>query len=204
LESSSNKSGPSPVDPTDERLVQRACEGDRHARGLLFERHREAAYAVALRVTGRNEDALDVVQDAFLRAFERLADFQREAGFRTWLLRIVTNRSLDLLRSRKVRVAMSISGSRDDDADPGPQPAAEIEPAGHQLDRQVLAQRLAGAMEALPPDQRAAFALFATGELSYAEIAQTLGIPIGTVMSRLYHARRKLFELLPDLAPDGA
>jgi RNA polymerase sigma-70 factor (ECF subfamily) len=72
---------------------------------------------------------------------------------------------------------------------------------GDELERGELAGRLRRAIEALPPDQRAVFALYATGDMTYGQIAEALGIPIGTVMSRLYHARRRLHEMLPDLAP---
>lgn len=184
--------------------MQRAATGDRDARRELFEQYRESAYRVALRITGRNEDALDVTQDSFIRAFERLEDFQGEASFRTWLLRIVSNRALDVLRARKVRLAVPIDSSKDDD------PRAELaaraidSAPGQDLEARELGARLRVAMEALPADQRSVFALYASGEMTYARIAEVLGIPVGTVMSRLYHARRKLHELLPDLAPRGA
>ncbi len=181
-------------------LVERAAAGDREARRELFERFREAAYGVALRITGRSEDALDVVQDSFIRAFERLGDFQQEAGFQTWLLRIVSNRALDILRARKVRLAIPLDGGDDE---PRYEPATDDGAAlpGDELERGELAGRLRRAIEALPPDQRAVFALYATGDMTYGQIAEALGIPIGTVMSRLYHARRRLHEMLPDLAP---
>jgi RNA polymerase sigma-70 factor (ECF subfamily) len=190
------------VEPEELRVVDRAAAGDSAARRALFEQHREAAYRTALRITRREEDALDVVQDSFIRAFDRLAEFQRESGFRTWLLRIVANRALDVLRTRKVRQAVPLDPG---DESRGPQLAAPdtSAPPGQELERQELAQRLRQALEALPADQRAVFALYATGEMTYGEIAAALEIPIGTVMSRLYHARRRLFEILPDLATPG-
>jgi len=190
----------SSVESPENRLLESAARGDGEARRTLFERYREAAYRVALRVTGRNEDALDVVQDAFIKAFDSLGGFQREAAFKTWLLRIVTNRSLDLLRSRKVRLAVSLD--RDEEGDgPRIQPAGDSAAPGAGLERGELAERLRNAIDALPPDQRAVFAMYADGEATYGEIAEALGVPIGTVMSRLYHARRKLHEMLKDLAP---
>ena len=180
-------------------MVEQAADGSRDARRELFERHRELAYRVALRVTGRPEDALDAVQDSFIRAFERLDSFQRESSFRTWLLRIVTNRALDILRARKVRLAIPLDGGADE---PGPDVAApQAARPADELEARELGERLRRAIEALPPPQRAVFALYATGETTYAQIAEALGVPIGTVMSRLYHARRRLHELLPDLAP---
>ena len=198
-----NSASGSNVNESELRLVDQAAAGDRAARRELFERYREVAYRVALRITGRPEDALDVVQDSFIRAFERLGEFQRDAGFKTWLLRIASNRALDVLRSRRVRVAIPLDGDDDDprlelasrDADRHP---------GLALEHQELANRLRRAIEGLPPDQRAVFALYATGDMTYQQIADVLGVPIGTVMSRLYHARRRLHEMLPDLAPTAA
>lgn len=188
------------VDKTEFCLVEQAAAGDREARRQLFDRFRDVAYRVALRVTGRAEDALDVVQDSFIRAFERLGEFQRESGFQTWFLRIVSNRALDLLRARKVRLAIPLDGDDDEHGRDLAVPAADVQP-GQDLERRELAERLRRAIETLPPEQRAVFALYATGELTYGQIAEALGIPIGTVMSRLFHARRRLHDMLPDLAP---
>lgn len=180
--------------------VAAAARGDEAARRELFEAHREVAFHAAFRVTGRHADALDAVQDAFIRAFAGLDAFQGEAGFRTWLLRIVTNRALDLLRARKVRLAASIDAERDDEPNAAPIVASSAEP-DRALEHAEQTETIRAAVEELPPDQRAVFSLFAAGELSYAEIAEALGIPIGTVMSRLFHARKKLQERLAGLAP---
>lgn len=185
-------------------LIARAARGAQDAQRVLFERYREAAYRAALRITGRHEDALDVVQDAFIRAFDRLTEFSGDASFKTWLLRIAANRALDVLRARKVRLATPLDvGSGDDgprlsltDGHPANRPDAG--PEQHEL-----AARLQAAIETLPLEQRTVFALYASGDLTYGDIAEALGIPVGTVMSRLYHGRRRLAQLLPDLAPGG-
>jgi RNA polymerase sigma-70 factor (ECF subfamily) len=183
------------------RRLAAAAAGDREARRDLFEAYRDVAFRVAYRICGREEDALDTVQDAFIKAFDRLAAFEGQASFKTWLLRIVTNRALDLMRARKVRLAVPLEGG-DEEAggvtlpDHGPAPGAALE-------REELATRLRSAIDALPPDQRAVFSLYATGELTYGQIAELLGIPLGTVMSRLYHARRRLQAMLPDVAPSA-
>jgi len=190
------------VDITELQLVDGAAAGNRDARRALFERYRDVAFHVALRITRREEDALDVVQDSFIRAFERLGEFQREAGFRTWLLRIVSNRALDLLRSRKVRLAVRLDGD-DDERAPEVPSGDPVDQPDYGLEQQELAQRLKRAVDRLPTEQRAVFALYATGEMTYGQIAEVLGIPIGTVMSRLFHARKRLHELLPDLVPSG-
>lgn len=191
------------VDSSELRLVESAAAGDRDSRRALFEQHRDVAYRVAKRITGRHEDAMDVVQESFIKAFDGLAGFQRDSGFRTWLLRIVSNRSLDLLRSRRVRLARSIeSGSEDDRG--GIELPAHAPGVSEGLERGELAERLKRAIDSLPADQRSVFALYSSGDMTYGEIAEALGIPIGTVMSRLYHARRRLHEVLADLAPPGA
>jgi RNA polymerase sigma-70 factor (ECF subfamily) len=194
-------SQPSDVHSAIEQLVSRAATGDRDARHELFVRFREDAYKVAFRITGRHADAADVVQDAFIKAFDGLTGFQAEASFKTWLLRIVANRALDALRKRKIRLAAPID-SDDGAGEAGRLADPRAEPAGARLDRQELGVRLQAAIEKLSPDHRSVFALYATGDKTYGEIAEMLGIPIGTVMSRLYHARRKLRELLPDLAAE--
>lgn len=193
--------------------MDRAAAGDRDARRELFERYREPAYRVAFRVTGRSEDALDVVQDSFIKAFEGLSSFQRESGFKTWFLRIVTNHALDFLRARKVRATVGLARAGEDGSADPLVAFAEAEDrrvdraaagVAAELERKELARRLADAVRALPPEQRAVFALYASGDLTYGQIAEIVGVPIGTVMSRLFHARRKLQEMLPDLAPRTA
>ena len=195
-----NSMDPSNIDTPEWQLVDCAAAGDRDARHVLFERHRETAYRVAMRITRRHDDALDVVQDGFIRAFQRLGDFQRESGFKTWLLRIVANRALDLLRSRKVRQALPIDGGEDS---AGPLLAGDEATGapGRDLEQRELRDRLHAAIQRLPAAQQTVFVLYATGELTYGEIAATLNVPLGTVMSRLYHARRRLHELLPEFAP---
>ncbi len=196
-----NTPDPSNVSNVEAPWLAAAAAGDRNAQRALFEQYRDTAYRVAFRITGRDADALDVVQDAFIKAFENLGSYEGGSSFKTWLLRIVSNRGLDLLRARKVRIAVRLdSGAEAEDggldvADP----RSDASPAGG-LEAEDLAARLNAALEALPPEQRAVFALFATGELSYAEIAEAVGVPIGTVMSRLFHARKRLQESLKDLA----
>lgn len=194
-----NSPTPPPVHPSEPDPVAAAARGDRAAQRQLFERYRDAAFRVAFRITGREEDALDVVQDAFIKAFDGLAGYQGDASFKTWLLRIVSNRALDVLRARKVRLAAPLDGGEDEGAVSVADERREEQP-GAALERAELARRVNVALEALPPDQRAVFALHAVGELTYAEIAEAVGIPIGTVMSRLFHARKRLQESLKELA----
>lgn len=179
------------------QLIGRARGGDREAFRLLHEAHREAAYRVAWRLLGNREDALDVVQDAFVRAYENLSSFAGQSSFRSWLLRIVNNRAIDWRRARRLRKGVSLS-TADEEQGPGGNrrvPAVD-DPPDRSLQQQELEEALRRAMDRLPEESRSVLALYAGGQMSYREIADSLGIPIGTVMSRLYHARRRLREAL--------
>jgi RNA polymerase sigma-70 factor (ECF subfamily) len=170
----------------DETLVGQARAGDRSACEELFQRHRSDAYRCAYRLLGHEQDALDVVQEATLKAFSALADFDGRSGFRTWLLRIVTNTAFDWGRRRKRR-----PGGRGGDEVPGYEPAAQEDPARniHQQDQR---REINQALGRLSPTLRETFILFAELGLSYKEIAESQEVPIGTVMSRIYAAREKL------------
>lgn len=186
--------GPAVMVAGDEQLIERAGRGDRDALNELFRRYRQVAYRVAYRLLGNEADALDAVQEAFVKALTHLRGFQGRSSFKTWLLRVVSNASLDLGRSRGRREALSFDAI-------GPQNREDIEPlvvdeAGRDLEREDLRRLLARALEQLPPAQRQTFVLHAEAGLSYREVAGTLNISIGTVMSRLYYARQKLRALL--------
>jgi RNA polymerase sigma-70 factor (ECF subfamily) len=174
------------VQSPDEALLQRTRAGDVAAREALFERHRNEAYRYAYRLLGNEQDALDVVQEAMLKAFSAIGEFDGRSGFRTWLLRIVTNTAYDWGRRRKRRSSRS-----GDDAANGREPVFNDDPARrlHQLD---LRRALDQALDRLTPTIRTTFVLFAELDLTYKEIAETQNIPIGTVMSRIHAAREKL------------
>lgn len=183
--------------PDDEALVRLAREGSRTACDELFLRHRGVAYRVAYRLLGNESDALDAVQDGFLKAFLGLTDFDGRSVFRTWLIRIVTNAALDLGRKRGRRNAAGLnagggSGPSGEDDDRGQfEPAVESDPT-RGLHREDLRRILDAALDRLNPPVRTTFVLFAEAGLSYKEIAESQGVPIGTVMSRLHYARQKL------------
>jgi len=181
---------PSGVICDDETLVQLARGGDRPACEELFRRHRDAAYRVAYRMLSHHEDALDAVQEGFIKAIAHLQNFDGRSGFRTWLLRIIHNAAIDAGRKRKRRPTL---GLNDDNG--GSEPAGEDDPA-RGLNRQDLRRALDIALSRLSPTTRHTFILFAEGGLSYKEIADLQEVPIGTVMSRLHYARHKLQSYL--------
>jgi RNA polymerase sigma-70 factor, ECF subfamily len=181
----------------DEQLLRRFQAGDRTALEVLFQRHRAVAYRVAFRLLGNEADALDAVQDAFIKVFTHLDGFEGRSSFKTWLLRVVSNASLDVGRQRGRRESLH----RDE-----LQPDAEIdlvtvEEPGRELDRAELRRLLNEALAELPAAQRQTFVLHFDGEMSYREVADALGISIGTVMSRLFYARQKLRALLAEKWP---
>jgi len=182
---------PSSVQTPDEVLVRRARERDAVAREELFQRYREDAYRVAYRLLGHEQDALDVVQEALIKAFLGLRDFDGRSGFRYWLLRIVGNTALDWGRRRKRRTILRNGNGRGD----LPEPAFHDDPA-RSLHQQDLRRALDKALDHLSPKIRTTFVLFAELGLSYKEIAETQDIPIGTVMSRINAAREKLQQNL--------
>jgi RNA polymerase sigma-70 factor, ECF subfamily len=175
----------------DETLVGQARSGDLPAREELFHRHFEVAFRVARRLLGHDEDALDAVQDGFLKALVHLREFDGRSGFRTWLLRIVTNASHDLGRKRRRRPVLSL-----DDASSNGSEAVVLDDPAADLHRQDLRKALDAALHRLSPSTRTTFILFAEAEMSYQQIADCQNLPLGTVMSRLHYARQKLQSFL--------
>jgi RNA polymerase sigma-70 factor (ECF subfamily) len=175
---------------SDECLLKRHAAGDARALEELFRRYRFLAYRVAYRLLGHEADALDAVQEGFVKALTHLRGFQGRSTFKTWLLRVVSNAALDLGRQRGRREMLSLDAPDPSDGEPV-QPLTDDDP-GHGLERADLRHLLDQALSALPAAQRRTFVLHAEAELSYREVAEVLGISIGTVMSRLFYARQKL------------
>lgn len=174
-------------------LVIQARQGDRDASNELARRYRGSAYAFALQLLGNREDALDVAQDAMMRFFSTLERFDPERAVQPWLFRIVRNRAYDLRRHRRVRPEQSLDELSEHGA---PDPPAGAEHPSLGIERQELRQRIWKALRAMSEDQREILVLRDYQDLSYAEIAEVLKIPKGTVMSRLHRARRSLREIL--------
>jgi RNA polymerase sigma-70 factor, ECF subfamily len=178
----------------DDCLLRRFAEGKREALEELFRRSRSAAYRVAYRLLGNEADALDAVQEGFVKALTHLTGFQRRSSFKTWLLRVVSNAALDLGRQRGRREAVSLEAAEVRDADL----ALLLVPdeSSAQLDRVELRRLLDQALQTLSEPQQQTFVLHAEAGLSYREVAEVMDISIGTVMSRLYYARQKLRSYL--------
>ena len=169
---------------TEEELLQKAAAGTSEAYGQIFKLHRDRAYGLAFHYTKNKEDAMDVVQDAFMRAYLNLNKFDFRREFRPWVLSIVRNLAIDLLRKRK--------RTRTDEL---PAVLPERSDRTH-ADRKLLRREVRDLMNSLSEPKREIIFLKDYQGHSYAEIAEIMDIPLGTVMSRLHHARKKLAALL--------
>jgi RNA polymerase sigma-70 factor (ECF subfamily) len=183
--------------PSDEQLLGRFAAGERQALEELFRRYRQPAYRVAYRLLGNEPDALDAVQEGFVKALTHLHGFQGRSSFKTWLLRVVSNAALDLGRQRGRREALSLDGIGHNGEPDSPRLLTPDE-AGRGLERADLRRLLNQALTTLSEPQRQTFVLYAEAGLSYREIAEVMGTSIGTVMSRLYYARQKMRAALAE------
>ncbi len=188
--------------PADADAIARARAGDHEAFRVLVERYQARAFRLALRVMRDEEQARDVVQEAFLKVYRSLDRFEGRSSFYTWLYRVVMNLCLDAkrrdhsdrhvewdeehaLQTDPASASDAVSENRRAEADPG-----------GELERAELRKAVASAIETLPDDARRTLLMREVDGLSYAEIAKTLGIPKSTVMSRLHHARKRVQEVL--------
>ena len=191
--------GREPVDDRD--LVEAAKRGDREAFRTLFERYHRRAYALAFGVLRHPEDALDVVQDAFIKAHKYLDKFEGNSSFYTWLYRIVMNLAIDHLRKhRRVRpVELDEQKLDEGSTDEGLLPKLLGGNPGRALMDKEIRQRIDQALGELSDNHRAVLIMRELEGLSYEEMAQSMGCSKGTIMSRLFHARKNMQKRLVDL-----
>lgn len=183
----------------DQRLVQRVRDGDFSAMDELVQRHYRSVFNLAFRLSGNYDDAQDIVSEAFIRVHNALPNFRGDANFTTWLYRIVKNVFLDERKKQRIRTHSSLEEMLDleDSAvsrqveDPAPGPAWVVE-------RGERADTIQKAVACLPEAQRVMIALYHFQHRSYEEIAEIMGLPIGTVKSRLNRARLALKSKLHD------
>jgi len=178
------------------RLARSAAQGHREAFSQLVEEHKRAVYGLCLRILSDREEARDAAQEAFARAYAALDSFDLSQPFAPWVLRIARNHCLDLLRRRlpaRARVELDADpegGSPPDLLDP------EAERGDDRLEKAQAREALGEAVAALPANYREVVHLFHVEQLSYKEIAQVMGVPMGTVMTWLHRARSKLRQFL--------
>ncbi len=185
-------------DPSDQEDLQKVREflnGDTSSFEFLFDKYRERIHSVAFRFVKDKEDALEVTQEVFIRAYQGLEKFKTDSKFFTWLYRIAVNRSIDFIRSRKARPTVEMPHTED-----GPLSAhiadQRIEEPSVNTERKEISEHVLEAVNMLSEKHRAVFLLHAVEQLSYKEIADIVGCSLGTVMSRLFYSRKKLQQHL--------
>lgn len=180
----------------DRAVIEQVLAGDNDAFGILVERYQTKIYNLALRMCGNEDDAFDLAQESFLRAWRNLGSFQFESAFSTWLFRLCSNICLDFLRAKKRRAAVSLTMTDDE----GEENQLELPDPGKTPEEAVLAaedrELLTRALNELPADQREILTLRAIDDLSYSEIARIMNLQEGTVKSRLSRARTALRKKL--------
>ena len=180
--------------PPDEELIRRVQEGDLGAFETLANRYRSKAYMVCYGYLRNREDCLDVLQEALLRSFRAIRRFDTSKSFYPWFYKILKNLCFSRIRTRYRRRHHSLDG-RDPDDVPWELPDTTTNPETA-VHRDELRSHLAQAMSELRPKDREIILLKHFQDQSYQEMADALGIPIGTVMSRLFHARARLRKTL--------
>jgi RNA polymerase sigma-70 factor, ECF subfamily len=188
----------------DPALVRAAQRGDMAAFEELVARHRDKIYARAYSMMRNEEEAIDLSQEAWVKGWQRLAQFHGESSFGTWMTRIVINLCLDQLRKQKRQRIESIEELDEDSGGVERQmPVVTVNPTAG-LERGELRQRIDRALGQLSYEHRTVLVLHEFEELEYKEIAIVMGCSIGTVMSRLFYARRKMAALLADLKNENS
>lgn len=191
--------GREPVD--DHELVAAARRGDRDAFRTLFDRYHRRAYALAFGVLRHPDDALDVVQDAFIKAHKYLDKFEGNSSFYTWLYRIVMNLAIDHLRKHRRIKPVELDDQHLEEAVGDDSLLPKIlgsNPGRALMDKQIRA-RIDQALEGLSENHRAVLIMRELEGMSYEEMAQAMGCSKGTIMSRLFHARKNMQRQLLDL-----
>jgi len=184
---------------SDEQLVGAAKSGDMAAFEELVARHRDKIYARAFSMMRNEDEAIDLSQEAWVKSWQRLKQFQGDSSFGTWMTRIVINLCLDQLRRRKRQRTESIEEMDEESGGVERQmPVVVVNPT-ERLERGELRKRIDGALQQLSHEHRTVLVLHEFEEMEYKEIARTMGCSIGTVMSRLFYARRKMAVLLANL-----
>lgn len=185
---------------TDDDLVVAAQRGDASAMDELLRRHYDRVHAVCRRIAGSTRDADDAAQEAMIRVVRNLDRFDGRSAFGTWVYRIATNTAIDELRKRRRRPQLHVI--RADDPDDGA-PELVDERAHRAVDGVAERMAIDDALDDLPDEFKAAVVMRDVADLDYAEIASTLGIPVGTVKSRIARGRRLLIENLGNREPPG-
>ncbi len=190
------------VDVSDLELVKRCQAGQTEAFDELVSRYRTRIFAMIYNMVHNEQDAWDLAQDSFVKAWKSINRFRRHSSFYTWVYRIVMNVTIDWLRKKQIKGA----GSEFNDSiqlkeiDPASRTVPKADPLPHErMERSEIRAKIDNAIGQLSPEHRAVILMKEIEDMQYHEIAETLGCSIGTVMSRLFYARKKLQNLLRDV-----
>jgi RNA polymerase sigma-70 factor (ECF subfamily) len=190
------------VDVSELELVKRCQAGETEAFDELVTRYRTRIFAMIYNMVHNEQDAWDLAQDSFVKAWKSIKRFRGRSSFYTWIYRIVMNVTIDWLRKKQVKGA----GAEFDDSiqlkeiDPASKTVPKADPLPHErMERTEIRARIDNAIAQLSPDHRAVILMKEIESMQYHEIAETLGCSIGTVMSRLFYARKRLQNLLKDV-----
>ena len=191
------------------QIVQRVLQGDANAFEKLVLEYEKSVYAITQRMTGNAEDAADMTQETFIKAYNSLSSFRGDSKFSVWLYRIATNVCLDFLRSRSRKPTVSLSVEDDDGEEVELDIADESQSPERLLERGLTRDAVRRGLNALSPEYRQILLLREIQGLSYEEIADVLTLEVGTVKSRIFRARKRLCAFLladgniPDFVPSG-
>ncbi|HEX8524267.1 MAG TPA: RNA polymerase sigma factor [Tepidisphaeraceae bacterium] len=194
---------PSPAETSDGQLVRDTLSGNRQAYDQLIRRYQRQAVAVSYRLLGNTNDAMEVTQDAFLKSFTSLASLQRPEAFGGWLMRIVSNLSLNYRRGRKVRSQLPLDdmlGKANEQAETGGGSewmSRDINPV-HRMESAELGARLQEALNQLPEKQRLAIVMFTIEQMPQKDVAEALKCSVEAVKWHVFQGRKKLKEILKD------
>jgi len=190
---------PAPEPPDEMALVKRAKQGDLTAYDELVRRYQERIYATVYHMTANHEDANDLAQDAFIKAFQALKSFKGGSSFYTWVYRIAVNKTINFLKQRKNKAQMSLD-DLDFNAEHDPDLVALISDKTPRREASLaeLQEKLNAAMQKLSEPHRLVVTLHDVQGMSHEEIAEIMGCNIGTVRSRLFYARQQLQAYLSD------
>ena len=182
---------------SEKKIIEKVLGGDANAFEDLVLKYEKTVYNLALRMMGDRDDASDMTQEAFIKAYGSLSSFRGDSKFSVWIYRITTNVCLDFLRSksRKQQVSLTVSDDDEDAQLDIPDPKADPE---QQLIKKISMQSVEEGLKTLPDKQRQILVMRELGGMSYAEIGKALSIEEGTVKSRIFRARKRLCTFLLD------
>jgi RNA polymerase sigma-70 factor, ECF subfamily len=190
------------VERSDRELVRASRHGDKEAFRELVERYQRKIVSVAMGMVHNREDAMEIAQETFVKAYENLGNFKGDSSFYTWLYRIVVNLAIDFQRRERRRPTVAIEDQGGGNAGEGyeiPLKEERLADPFEQTQSREIGERVAAAVNELTPDHKAVILLREVEGLSYEEISRVMQCSKGTVMSRLHYARKKLQKKLQDI-----